>query len=197
MKIAKERIIFDNYDTEGLEEELRNDEEYKDFYDEDFDNLIATILDEEYDMAKEYLHEVFENKSIVCVGSCGRWDGVYSGGFVSDDIDEVLERVLKDCYYFKIWDENGHLFIQGTHHDGSITVEVKALTAKGSEYYDNWNYGSDNRTEREVMENLFKRYSVLPRLVERVWGGKRTEYITPTKSDLQRKISNEARSFYC
>lgn len=197
MKIAKERVIFDNYDTEDLEEEIRNDEEYKDFDDNDIGSLISVILNEDYYRAKEDLYSAFVNTRMVCVGSCGRWDGVYDGGFVSDDIDEVLEKVLKDCDYVKIWDENGHLFIHGTHHDGSITVEVKALTAKGSEYYDNWNYGSDNRTEREVMENLFKRYSVLPRLVERVWGGKKTEYITPTKSDLQRKISNEARSFYC
>ena len=62
---------------------------------------------------------------------------------------------FEHCDYIKIWMENGHFYVKGSHHDGTDEVEVKEITDRGNDYYDNWNYGSDNRTEREVHHKMF------------------------------------------
>lgn len=35
-----------------------------------------------------------------------------------------------------MWDENGHLFIHGAHHDGSVTVELRQLSDEGVDAYE-------------------------------------------------------------
>lgn len=64
-------------------------------------------------------------------GSIGRWDGTRTGMTVFEGFDELLFGVhspFRDCRLEQIWDENGSLFIYGTHHDGSVTVEVRQFT---------------------------------------------------------------------
>ena len=62
-------------------------------------------------------------------------DGFYVGGSLNmlrDDPDSPLF----DCEIQKIWDENGHLFLTGAHHDGSVRVELRQLTNDGAEAYE-------------------------------------------------------------
>ena len=78
------------------------------------------------------------NPVIVC-GSIGRWDGTRSGYTVFDDFDDVMhgqDSPFKDCEIQKVWDENGHLFIHGAHHDGSVTVELRQLSDEGVDAYE-------------------------------------------------------------
>lgn len=176
-KIAKERIIFDNY----------NDD-----YEDDFGNDLMWDL---YDEKIGELDLLFDN-SVVVFGSVGRWNGVFEGGRIYDDIRKAIYDITEDCPYIKIYDENGHLFVHCTHHDGSCSFELKAMTKDGEEYYDRWNYGCDNRTERECIEQIVKRYSKLPNAYHNLYGGKVREYVYPTKEVLQNRLNNIARSFY-
>ena len=57
----------------------------------------------------------------------------------------LFVEFFKDCAYVKIWDENGHLYLTCSHHDGTCHFEIKEITDEGYEYYDRWNYGCDNR----------------------------------------------------
>ena len=64
---------------------------------------------------------------------------------------------FKDCEYFKIWDENGHLYMNGTHHDGTHSIEIKKVTQNGEKYYDNWNFKPfDKRTLQTVHRKMFE-----------------------------------------
>ena len=172
MKI-KETVYFDNYDgfedvaIEWLKEDgnenptqeeiWRAEGNIEEEYWEDFDDMMNGFIE--------------SGKSFIAVGTCGRWDGNYDGGLIFGHWDDFKRRVFEDCCYFKIWEERGHLYVRCSHHDGTHSLEIKELTDKGFEYYENWQYGSDNRTEREVHKRLFtdSHYSHLPRLWEKVY----------------------------
>lgn len=199
--IAKERVLFDNYDVEAYykdaEECLReNAEEDEEISENAISNFAEDLIEEDWNIIESELNSFFANKSIVCFGDIGLWHGVYKASKVFDDFNIALSDMLKDCYYFKIYDENGHLFVHGSHHDGSVTFEIKVLNPKGEEYYDRWNYSYDNRSEAEANKQIIKRYSVLPNFMHKVYGLPKVENIKPTKENMQKKLFNEAKSFY-
>lgn len=197
--IAKERIIFDNYDMESYFEDVKqclidSGEEFDD--DEVYYNAYD-ICDMDFQMALEDLKRFFEDKEIICFGNVGLWHGVYDGGKIFDDFEKAFWDMTKDCDYFKIYDENGHLFIHCSHHDGSNNFEIKILNKNGIDYYERWlESWNDKRSEREVHNQIVKRYSVLPNFANKVYGLPKVENIKPTKEELQKKLFNKAKSFY-
>ncbi|KFI90835.1 hypothetical protein BISA_2207 [Bifidobacterium saguini DSM 23967] len=77
-----------------------------------------------------------EGNPIVASGGVGRWDGMHTGFSHFEDFDSLMhgaDSPFKDCEIDRIWDENGHLFIDAHHHDGSVHVELLQLTDKGGE----------------------------------------------------------------
>lgn len=82
---------------------------------------------------------------VIARGSVGRWDGTRTGMTVYDNLKAALDtapsrfgggNVLADCDIEKVWDENGHLFVHGAHHDGGVDVEIRQLTDAGAEAYE-------------------------------------------------------------
>ena len=206
MKIAKERTIYDNYDLweKYPDDELLDmaiecgwiDEEEKD---DVTDNELADWRYREdevdWDCEKERLDEFFKGKTVGFFGEVGRWHGVYKAGKIGE-FWKLFNDAIKDCEYIRIYDENGHLFLTCSHHDGTNHFEIKVVTDKGSDYYDRWNYGTDNRKECEVHTQIYKRYSKLPRFAETIYGCKAREYEESTKELLIRQLNNKAKSFY-
>ncbi len=195
--IAKERIIFQNYDLDGYEEQYKEmcEENGEEFSENAMWDWVYFILDEDFSIALAELENHFNNK-IIAFGSVGRWNGVYDGGKVFNNFKDAYWAMTKDCDYVKIYDENGHLFIHCSHHDGSCSFEIKELTKKGEEYFDRWEYSYDNRSERDCHNQIIKRYSKIPNFVHKVYGCKVREYEPTTKESLQKKLNNKAMSFY-
>ena len=88
-----------------------------------------------------------------------------------------MYAITKDCDYVKVWSENGHLYVQASHHDGTHNVELKLITDKGWETYDNWlcsNCGAslDDKNRYQVFEMIFdyNLFSNLPRVEKVVCG---------------------------
>ena len=204
-KIAKERVIFDNYETwknytdeeiieslveNGIDEDEITDPmiwEERDFY-----------IQNDWENAKEQLAEFFLNgNKWMIFGEIARWNGTYKAGMVFDTFEDFFYRAASDCDYWKFYDENGHLYLTCSHHDGTCHYEIKELTDKGQQYLDNWEYGNDKRTEEYVHTQIFNKYSRLPRFAENVLGCKRFEYEPVTKENLINKLNNQAKSFYC
>lgn len=157
MKI-KNYVFYDNYDLDDFYEDAK--QELIDNYDNE-DPSESEIWDEIYRMdefnrddAYEELGQIFNNGKFLAVGTCGRWNGTFSGGFIFENLKELM-GYFTDCAYIKIWMENNHFFVKGTHHDGVDEVEVKEITKRGEGYYDNWSHGTDNRTERGVHRKMF------------------------------------------
>lgn len=172
-----ERIIFNNYDfneeemlnsiLEMHEEMTKEDVTLEMIYDEWYDQEEIWFEDEFSDLVK-----FFDGKKIICFGSVGRWNGTFRGGEIFESFEDAYYRMTKDCDYVKIYEENDHLYIQCSHHDGTNNFEVKVLTDKGEDYYDNWEYmifPNDARNEEYIHNQIIKRYSRLPRYCKSMW----------------------------
>ena len=199
MKIAKERIIFNNYDVSDAYE---NAKQFliEEGNEEPTDNEIwdQVRFDEEcnWEAEKDMLDDFFEGKTVGFFGEVGRWDGVYKGGRIGDFWD-CYYKAISDCDYIKIYDENGHLYLTCSHHDGTCHFEIKIITEKGSDYLNNWEYSwSNHKTKEEIYTQIFNRYSRLPRFAEKVYGCKAREFEESTKEKLIKKLNNKAMSFY-
>ena len=176
-KKPKERIIFDNYDicaTFDAAKENLIEQGNEDPSDDEVWEEVYSQENDAWECEKDVLKSIFDNGMFLAVGICGRWNGSFAGGFTFDSWDSLARQLFKDCDYFKFWDENGHFYIQCAHHDGTHSVEIRQLTRKGIEYYDNWNYGpwSDKRFERQIHEKLFEdsHYSHLIHFAHRMYG---------------------------
>ena len=184
--IPVERVIYDNYDLWNkypdetiIEEFIKNG--YKDEITEEM--IIRKRYDyddKEWGLKEKSLKRFFSNYlgKWIMTGSCGLWDGKHPAGTVFDTFDDFFYKAIKDCAYWKFWDENGHLYFQCSHHDGTNFFEIKQITERGERYLENWEYGSwdDNRTERDIHDRIMKVYSRPPRFAEKVYGRKRFEY---------------------
>lgn len=188
MKKAKERIIYDNYDLdplfEGQREIMREDD--SDVSDDTVWACVYDIDHEYFNDAIDELKKFFSTEdhvpyraTFIIFGSVGRWDGTSTGfdTFRGEDFASAFDKATKDCDYIKVWDENGHLYMEGTHHDGTNCYEIKRLTERGEIYLENWDYAiNDKRSSRYVLDQLVRHYSTLPRFAEKVYGVPRVEW---------------------
>ena len=202
-RIPKPRIIYSNYD---LLEQYPDEEiietliamEYEE--DEITDEMISReryFIDEViWEEERERLEEFFCNGKWILFGEFGGWDRIYKAGVI-DTFNNFFYEAIKDCPYYKIYDENGHLYLTCTHHDGTCHYEIKKVTDNGIQYLENWeNNWKDKRTKEYVHTQIFNRYSRLPRFAEKVYGCKRVEYQPVTKEALIDRLNNQAKSFY-
>lgn len=174
MKEPKERILFDNYDGyyDLAKESLTEDDE-REITDEVIWEYANLLSETEWEDFKINFESFMNGDTFILQGAIGRWDGIHRGGFTFNSFNE-LSKAWEDCAYIKVYDENGHLYIDCSHHDGTNHYEIKQLNDKGEDYLNNHYYDD----EREVHDKLMKApYSVLPRFAEKVWGCPRQEWI--------------------
>ena len=107
-----------------------------------------TIFDSRnYDVEDELAFEdIFddskENKSYILVGNIRRWDGPskYVPEKVFDSVCEAIRHTfLRSDFYFKVVShKRGRLFVEVHHHDDVNEYEIRQLTDRGYELYNNW-----------------------------------------------------------
>lgn len=200
-RIAKERIIFDNYDVSAMYDEAK--EFLMEDREEDDEPTENEIWDEVYfqqetmwEEAKAELESFFKGKTVGFFGEVGRWDGVYKAGKIGE-FWKIYYSAIKDCDYVKITDENGRMYLKCTHHDGSCFFEIKEVTQQGSDYLDRWEYNyDDKRKEKEVHTQIYKRYSKNLNFAHKVYGCKKVEYEKQSKEGFKRELSKRGVSFY-
>ena len=201
-KIPKERIIYNNYDLwETYTDEDIKEELIEQGYDEEeiADDTIwerRNFFDEcDWDDAKYELTQFFKGKTVGYFGEVGLWHGVYKAGKIGE-FWKLFDDAIEDCWYWKFYDENGHLYLTCSHHDGTNHFEIKEITDDGYDYLTRWeNNWGDKRTEQQVHNQIYKRYSRLPRFAEKVYGCKSREYEPQSKEGFKRML-NKARSNY-
>lgn len=204
-RIAKERIIYDNYDLW----EKYSDDELKeiaiecgciDENDEVTDEMMMEWRygedENDWECEKEQIDKFFKGKIVGFFGEVGRWDGIYKAGQIGE-FWELFYKAIQDCAYIKIYDENGHMYLTCSHHDGTCHFEIKEITDKGYKYLTNWEYDwNDKRTEQYIHTQIFNKYSRLPRFMQNVYGCKAREYEPITKGRLIDMLNNQAKSNY-
>ena len=182
MKKPKERLIYDNYDlwdmySEDAKNWLIEEKEMKpeDISDDAIWNEIYDQDEMAWEITRNEMEDFFDKSKAMwlAVGSVGRWNGNFAGGFIFSTFDELISRAGMDCDYFKFTDVNGRLYMQCSHHDGTNEVEVKQITEAGKRLYENWNYSASARyayPEKELHKKIFNRYSTLPNFVHKMFG---------------------------
>lgn len=125
------------------------------------------LKDLDWEDEKERLEEFFQENEFLVVGTLGLWNGRFAAGKIISSVSE-LSQAWDECADFKLYDQGGHFFIEGVHHDGRNCFEMKKLTPRGVEYADRHSWDSD----REVHEKLWNNsnYTVLPRYADAVYG---------------------------
>lgn len=177
MKNAKQRIIYDSYDlweqyaddareilAENGNQEPSEEEIWEEIYFYDEVNWSEEL---------ERLQEFFDGSRWLAMGTVGLWTGRHAAGDVFDCFDDFFHQAARDCSHWKIWDENGHLYFQASHHDGTNCFEIKRLTERGADVLENWLYSwEDQRSEAELHRNAWKCniYTALPHFAHTVYG---------------------------
>lgn len=115
---------------------------------------------------------------LLCIGSVERWNGCYDGGAVITEFND-LYKLWGDCDYIAVYDKDGHLYINCSHHDGSNSFELKELTETGYNIVEDWatGYGVpywEKFDERELHQKMWNstRYTHIPHYAKKVWGCK-------------------------
>ena len=207
-RMPKPRTIYDNYSLWETypDEQIKATLLENGVYETEENITDEAIWEERYfldeydwDDAKEELKEFFDNRNKwILFGEVGRWDDIYKVGKLFETFDDFFYKATADCNYWKFYDENGHLYLTCSHHDGSCHYEIKEVTDKGINYLENWESNwNDKRSEQYIHTQIFNRYSRLPRFAERVYGYPKVEYEPVTKGVLIDKLNNQAKSFYC
>lgn len=182
MKQPVERVIYDNYDLwSRYEEAARENIAINTGRSEPDENAIwkeIYDLDEiEWDDAKAILESFFAKGTWIIQGIIETWRGCRKGGKIFHDFNSLFNEATKDCDYVKICDENGHLYLKCSHHDGTHLFEIKRLNSKGIGYLERWEQNwDDKRSERGVHDKLMSKYSVLPNFMATVYGCPKIQY---------------------
>lgn len=137
------------------------------------DSTVWDEVNEENDINwQEFRREMatfLESGSFLLVGTVGRWNGTYAGGTYVETFGDI-QRFWTDCDYVKVYDKGGHLYFEGSHHDGTNYAELRRVTRKGQELRERL----ENKWEsdREIHAKIFKCniYSALPHFARDVYG---------------------------
>lgn len=180
--MSKERIIYNNYNLEEMyndcREYLLEDHEPDEITDEMIWNEIYFQDRCNWEDEHERLKGWICGYHFMIRGHVGRWNGRHAAGHVFKEFDEIFYKAVQDCDYWKIWDENGHLYLQCSHHDGTNIFEIKRITEKAVAMLDEWSYNiKDTRTEQEMHDIIWNCnfFSGLPHFAHKVYGCKRRE----------------------
>lgn len=170
----QEIVFYNDMDSYEMFDECKQDtfecfgesnewESVNDVPDECVWKEIYRRLDDDWAYLSHKLERLIANDYYLLTGTCGRWDGPAEGGKFINSFAE-LRRCISHLDYFKMYEVNGHFYIEGYHHDGHDYYELKKLTRKGYDYASNNNFARDRTLHTNIMKhNLF---STLPRFAK-------------------------------
>jgi hypothetical protein len=179
----KQRIIYatDHYENfEAIKIFLIEDHCSEYPGDEDWeptDDRVWTELEfrkeDAWDIFEQELENFIQDKTFILQGSVGTWCGRSKGGFVFNTFNE-LSQAWRGCDYIKCYDENGHMYLECSHHDGTNYLEIRQLTPAGMQYLERHECDDLEKLHDKLMGNP---YSVRPEFAHKVYGCKRREFV--------------------
>jgi hypothetical protein len=168
-------VLFNNYDNYDFEEYkkdyIENNEIDGDVSDQTIWDYISYLEQIDWAEMMSLLDKVWDYNKCIINGTAGTWQGRRECGQVYDTLQDAVYAITQNCDYVKVWCENGHLYVQASHHDGTHNMEIKLFTKKGNDTYNNWLWSCcgaslDSKSRYEVLETLFDNnfFSRLPRV---------------------------------
>jgi hypothetical protein len=111
------------------------------------------------------LEEMIDGNYFIITGTFGAWDGNKPCGKFITSAEELFISI-RHLDYIRFYEENGHFYIDGYHHDGYDHYELKKLTGKGYEYASQNYFAHDKKLHDNIMScNLFSALPHFSRLV--------------------------------
>lgn len=161
-------VLYSNYYSdeafdsakEFLEEE---NEEGKEISDDDVFQEMSFEDEVNWDDFKYEFEKLLAKNYWLVRGTLGLWNGPAAAGKIVSSLSELSEA-WRDCDYIEFTDEDGHLYLTCSHHDGTNHFEIKKLTNMGVEYMDNHRYDTDREVHDKIMRSNF--YSALPKAAQ-------------------------------
>lgn len=89
---------------------------------------------------------------MVASGYCGLWYGNVAGGKVLHNGDELL-GMFSSCDNIKIWQDKDGFHINGYHHDGTNSADIRILNKRGIAWLEK---NEGEVSTQELVETLFK-----------------------------------------
>lgn len=171
------KILFSNYYEADTENDIRQflfDEDTEEGWETPEDIPIERVMSKKYsqdefefDWLKYELNRFIQKNGVFLLqGDIGTWRGAMRGGFIFDTFNE-LTKAWEDCRDIEIYDEDGHLHIRCSHHDGTNRYEVKELTKKGIEYIERHLYDDKETVHTKVFNS--NSLSKLPRFADKIF----------------------------
>lgn len=156
-EITKEKVEYARQCLRDENGEVPSNNDLLNFINAD-DDISWDVFECEY---KEY----FNTNNFVVKANLERWNGRFdSSKIMTGGWNDFLKLIKYDIV--EIVDNNGHLEIVGTHHDGRDYLEIRELTRKGDEYANGYHYDKSETEDAQAVWNNF--HSRLPRLAARV-----------------------------
>lgn len=159
-------VLYDDYYDRNREQATREElfevnaedegwESVEDVPESRVDDAIYSENQWMWDDFKYALVRLLKDTPCLIFGTAGRWNGNFTAGNFIREITD-LTKGLSHLDNIKVYDENGHLYIEGSHHDGHDKYEVKKLTRKGRQVAEYNYYAHDRRLHEVLMKsNLF------------------------------------------
>lgn len=181
MKKPLERVIYSNYDVfqdyESCARELLVERGNTNPTEQEICDEVQFMDVVEWEDTKQLFSEFFDKDTWILQGTIKCWNGDFEGGFIFKSFSEMFFKAAKDCDFWKIYDENGHLYLECSHHDGTNFFEIKKLTERGIEYLHRWeNDYKPYRSEKYIHDKIMRYYSTLPGFANKVLGLPEKEY---------------------
>lgn len=89
---------------------------------------------------------------MVAVGYAGLWHGNARGGNVLKDVDDLL-GLFSSCDDIKIWQDKDGFHINGYHHDGTNSADIRVINIRGKAWLEK---NEDNVSRSVLCETLAK-----------------------------------------
>lgn len=171
--MTDERIIYNNYDLdESYPDEDMIELAIENGMAEDEEDVTESMIDDlrwdcdaiDWETTKRELANFFKNQTVIFFGTLGLWDGPTAGG-KTGKFEDLLMSAIQSCVYVKIYEKNGRMFLECSHHDGTNEFEIRIVTENGLKYLEHWEYGpiiDRRRTLKDVHTQIVKRYSKRP-----------------------------------
>ena len=171
-------IFFDNTDDyskygeaeQAVYESFRESQEWTSINDVPADMVweeIAAQNEADWKYFTGAFKRLLEKHTFLVTGTCGRWIGPCEGGNFITGWDD-FRSFIRHLDTLKIYEKNGHLYIEGYHHDGRDFYELKRLTDKGTEYADRHCFAHDRALHRSIISSNF--FSALPHFADFIYG---------------------------
>ena len=168
----KEIIIYDNTNHEERYDEAKDflfGTRAEDFDWQSIDDVPEKMIYDEMSFMESLDFQYFQDKmcelmtkgTCIIMGTCQRWNGRKPCGTFLESFDDFLSFV-DHLDYLTIKDRNGHLIIDGVHHDGNDSYELKILTKRGFSYANHNEFAHSKELHEKIMNT--RTYSKLPRL---------------------------------